>query len=153
MTKERKLTGWHALGIFGGSFAIIIGVNIALAYSAVKTFPGLEVKNSYIASQTFNERKAAQESLGWTVAARIEQDMVVLSITDENGNPVQVGKLEATVGRPTNVTEDREPAFRFTGRDYVAYEQLNPGNWDLWLKATSLDGTPFEQRLQMSVGG
>ena len=69
MGKERKLTGKHVLMIFAGAFGVIISVNLVLAYSAIKTFPGLEVKNSYVASQTFNERKAAQEALGWNVSA------------------------------------------------------------------------------------
>ncbi|WP_206080310.1 FixH family protein [Pacificoceanicola onchidii] len=151
--KERKLTGWHVLAIFVGAFGIIIGVNLALAYNAVKTFPGLEVKNSYIASQTFNDRKEAQEALGWDIAATLDGDMLLLSITDENGRPVQAGKLEAKVGRPTNVKEDITPEFSYNGRAYVAYVDLRPGNWDVWLKAVSLDGTEFQQRLTMTIGG
>ena len=53
---ERKFTGKHALAVFVGAFGVIIAVNLVLAYNAVKTFPGLEVKNSYVASQEFNER-------------------------------------------------------------------------------------------------
>jgi len=67
---ERQLTGRHVLMIFVGAFTVIIGVNIALAYNAVRTFPGLEVKNSYVASQEFNTRRAAQVALGWTVDLR-----------------------------------------------------------------------------------
>ena len=64
MTREFKLTGWHVLAIFVGAFGVIIGVNVALAWNAVATFPGLEVDNSYIASQTFDDRREAQEALG-----------------------------------------------------------------------------------------
>ena len=66
--KDFKLTGWHVLGIFGGAFGVIIGVNIALAVNAVSTFPGLEVANSYVASQTFDKRRAAQDKAGWKPA-------------------------------------------------------------------------------------
>lgn len=149
--KEFRLTGWHAFGIFGGAFAVIIGVNVALAVNAVSTFPGLEVDNSYVASQTFNARRAAQEALGWTVEARLEEDRLVLAITDAEGRPVEAETLAARVGRPTNVSEDRDPEFTFDGRAYVAHEVLRPGNWDIWLKATARDGTPFEQRLQVTV--
>ncbi|MBS0125287.1 FixH family protein [Thetidibacter halocola] len=151
MTREFKLTGWHVLGIFGGAFAVIIGVNVLLAVSAVRTFPGLEVKNSYVASQTFDTRRAAQLALGWQVAARLEEGRLMLSITDAEGRPVQAGTLKATVGRPTNTSEDRVPDFAYDGTAYVAREDLRPGNWDIWLQATALDGTPFEQRLQISV--
>lgn len=149
--KAFTLKGWHVLGIFVGAFAVIIAVNLTLAFNAVSTFPGLEVANSYVASQTFDKRRAAQESLGWDVAARLEEDMLILSITDADGRPVQASRLHAKVGRPTNVSEDREPEFAFNGRAYVAYETLRPGNWDVWLTATALNGTPFQQRLEMTV--
>jgi len=68
MMAERKLTGRHVLLIFVAAFGVIISVNLVLAYSAVNTFPGLEVRNSYVASQTFNDRKAAQEALGLSEA-------------------------------------------------------------------------------------
>lgn len=149
--KEFRLTGWHALGIFGGAFAVIIGVNVALAVNAVKTFPGLEVSNSYVASQTFNARRAAQVALGWTVTARLEEGHLILSITDADGHPVQAAHLEAKVGRPTNVSDDRDPVFTFDGRDYVTQTDLRPGNWDVWLTATAANGTVFEQRLELTV--
>lgn len=153
MTRERKLTGWHALAIFVGAFTVIIGANLVLAFSAVKTFPGLETKNSYVASQTFDQRRAAQEALGWAVEARYTGGLLILSITDENGRPVQVGKLEATLGRPTNVKEDSTPDFAFDGRAYVARESLHPGNWNIRMNATALDGTTFEQRVVFHVKG
>lgn len=149
--KEFTLKGWHVLSIFCGAFGVIIAVNLTLAVNAVSTFPGLEVANSYIASQTFDKRRAAQESLDWTVEARLEEDMLILSITDEEGRPVQAGKLTAKVGRPTIDDQDRVPEFAFNGHAYVAYETLRPGNWDVWLDATALNGIRFEQRLQMTV--
>ena len=47
----RELTGGKVLAITVSAFAIIIGVNVLLAFKAVSTFPGLEVENSYVASQ------------------------------------------------------------------------------------------------------
>ena len=65
----RKLTGWHVLAIFTAAFGVIIGVNLTLAFNAVATFPGLETGNSYVASQSFDARRDAQQALGWTVTA------------------------------------------------------------------------------------
>ena len=61
---ERQFTGKNALAVFVVAFGVIITVNLVLAYSAVKTFPGLEVKNSYVASQEFNERLQEHQALG-----------------------------------------------------------------------------------------
>lgn len=146
MMREGKLTGWHVLMIFGSGFAVIISVNLLLAYSAIRTFPGLEVSNSYVASQEFNARKAAQEGLGWTVVAEHENGILRLRITDTQG-PVEVARLETTVGRATHVLEDQTPAFTFDGEAYVAAVALADGNWNIRMKAWDDTGTLFEQRV------
>ena len=153
MTREFKLTGWHVLAIFVGAFGVIIGVNVALAWNAVATFPGLEVDNSYIASQTFDDRREAQEALGWTVEASHDGERLVLAITDAKGYPVQPKMLTAKVGRTTTVRDDRTPDFRFDGRAYLAADNLAPGYWNIWLEAEAFDGTTFQQRLELYVKG
>ncbi|MBO9474511.1 FixH family protein [Shimia sp. R10_1] len=148
---EKKFTGWHAAMIFVGAFGVIIAVNLVLAFSAVKTFPGLEVKNSYVASQEFDVRRTAQEALGWSVSARATGGLLILTVNDETGRPVQVSNLHAVLGRATHVKDDREPNFQFDGQAYVAREELAPGNWNIRMKATALDGTAFEQRVVLIV--
>lgn len=147
MNGERRLTGRHVFAIFASAFAVIIGVNLALAYNAVATFPGLEVENSYVASQTFNKRKAEQESLGWSVDASATDDEVMLSITDVNGAPVEVASLDAVLGRATEVKDDFKPDFQFNGQVYVAPAKLAPGNWNIRMTATDASGTRFQQRV------
>lgn len=144
---ERKITGKHVFLIFFSAFAVIIGVNLVLAYSAVKTFPGLEVKNSYVASQTFNDRKAAQEALGWDISAHHKAGILTLGITDPQGAPVEVADLKATVGRATHVKDDVAPDFIFNGSAYVAPVDLGDGNWNIRMIALADDGTEFKQRV------
>ncbi|MCV6585210.1 MAG: FixH family protein [Marinibacterium sp.] len=147
----REFTGKHALMVFGGAFSVIIAVNIALAVNAVRTFPGLETKNSYVASQEFNTRRDAQTALGWTVRADAADGQVVLRITDADGKAVQVAHLDAVLGRATHVKDDMSPDFRFDGRAYVARADLGPGNWNIRMNATAVDGTPFEQRVVLHI--
>ena len=59
----KPLTGRKVLAIAIISFGAIIAANLTLAYSAVQSFPGIEVKNGHIASQTFERDRAAQERL------------------------------------------------------------------------------------------
>ncbi|WP_371225557.1 FixH family protein [Roseovarius sp. 2305UL8-3] len=143
----RELTGKHVLIGFVAAFGVIIAVNLVLAYSAVKTFPGLEVKNSYVASQQFDERRDAQMSLGWTVRASHSGGLLSLSITDEAGRPVEVAGLDATVGRATHVYDDVSPEFQFDGTHYYAPVPLGDGNWNIRMEAKAKDGTEFRQRV------
>lgn len=150
--KPREITGKHVLIGTVSAFSVIIGVNIFMAVSAVRTFPGLEVKNSYVASQTFDVEKQAQLSLGWQVSAKQEGDLFRLQIRDANGAPVQVSDLSGTLGRPTSVTDDQTPVFTFDGTDYVADTGALPaGNWNFRMSATAEDGTPFKQRVVFYV--
>lgn len=150
---ERRFTGWHMAAICIGAFGVIIAVNLLLAFSAVRTFPGVEVKNSYVASQEFDTRRDAQEALGWTVRAEAAGGLVVLSITDDTGAPVMVGDLQATLGRATHVKADMTPEFRFDGRAYVARAELGDGNWNIRMTARAEDGTAFQQRVVLHVKG
>ena len=140
-----EITGKHVLIGFVAAFAVIIGVNLVLAVSAVRTFPGLEVKNGYIASQTFDERKAAQEALGWTISAHHADGLLTLTITDKSGEPVRAAKLDATVGRATHVADDVTPDFRYDGRAYVAPVDLGDGNWNIRMEAIADDGTLIKE--------
>lgn len=143
----RELTGRHVAMIFIGGFSVIIGVNIALAVSAVRTFPGLEVKNSYIASQDFEDRRDAQDALGWTVEASIDASGVTLLIEDAIG-PLAPEITRATLGRATHVGEDRDLVFAFDGTElHAPAEGLAAGNWNLRLEAVAEDGTVFQRRI------
>lgn len=147
MTETRKITGWHVFFGFAAAFSVIIAVNLVLAFSAVRTFPGLETKNSYIASQSFDDRRDAQEALGWSVEAMHSAGILELKITDADGQPVEVAALEATVGRATHVKDDVTPAFRFDGTAYFATVPLGAGNWNIRMLAKAENGTVFQQRV------
>lgn len=148
-----ELTGKHVFAITASAFAVIIGVNLVLAVKAVSTFPGLEVKNSYVASQGFNDRKAAQEALGWTLTPAYDQGRITLAFTDSAGLPVQVENLQVLVGRTTEASNDSFPAFALEGDRYAADLPLAKGKWMVKVTATSPDGTLFEQRSELFVRG
>jgi len=151
MSEEKKITGRHVALIFAGCFSVIIAVNLSLAYNAVKTFPGLEVKNSYVASQHFDRDRDAQQALGWTVRAEAVRGQVALEVTRADGAPVELARLDATLGRATHVRDDQSPQFVFDGTRYVAPAELAPGNWNVRLVAEAADGTLFRQRVILHI--
>lgn len=152
---EFELTGKHVLAIVVSAFAVIIGVNLFMAYSAVGTFPGLETKNSYVASQQFDTLRAAQEALGWDVKAEIDGEQLVVDIRDADGQPVEVLRIGGIFGRATHVKDDQEPAFSqsSTGAYVATVGDLDGGYWNFRMEATAKDGTPFQQLIQIYRSG
>lgn len=143
---SREITGWHVFAGFALAFSTIIAVNLTLAFNAVRTFPGLEVGNSYVASQSFDADRDAQEALGWQVSAQIAGDTLRLFITRDGTAQVPVIE-QATFGRATSVARDQELAFTFDGTAFTAPVTAGAGNWNLRLKARAGDGTLFQQRI------
>ncbi len=146
-----ELKGWHVLAIFLGFFGTVIGVNVFMASKAVGTFPGVEAKNGFVASQSFQERRAAQEALGWSVGARLSGGVLEVAFTDAAGAPVEVASMEAIVGRPTHVNADQEPEFTYRRGVFATPMVLADGNWDVRLVAVSPDGTEFRQRVSVVI--
>lgn len=141
-----EIKGWHVFAIFAGAFSIIVAVNLTLAYQAVRTFPGLEVRNSYVASQSFDKDRAAQLALGWVVTAELSGQTLSLFIA-ENGVPMAPQVEDATFGRATNVQFDEAPDFVFDGQAMRAQVIGGAGNWNLRVRLRSADGTLFQQRI------
>jgi len=141
-----EIKGWHVFATFFTAFAIIVAVNLTLAYNAIRTFPGLEVKNSYVASQVFDTDRTAQLALNWDVSAKLVGDDLTLTVV-ENGSAISPKINSAIFGRATNVSQDQFPEFTFDGTTLRAKVSGGLGNWNLRLKATSSDGTLFQQRI------
>ena len=149
MTKE--ITGRHVLVTTVLAFSVIIGVNFTLAFKAVGTFPGLEVKNSYVASQSFEERRSAQDALGWSVDAKYSDGEVAIYFTDQSGDVVVPQNIQADVGRSTVARDDRTLELVRKGSALVGATELTRGAWIIKLTATSDSGVEFSKRLDLWV--
>ncbi|MGL1921279.1 MAG: FixH family protein [Hyphomicrobiales bacterium] len=89
--KQFKLTGWHFLFMMLGFFATIIMVNIVFVTSALDAFSGLVVKNSYVASQFYNEKieqAEKQKSLGWQLDLLVNDQGVDFILLDKQNKPI-----------------------------------------------------------------
>lgn len=148
----RELTGRHVLVITLAAFGVIIGVNMVMAFLAVGSFPGLEVPNSYVASQQFDRERQAQDSLGWTVQASHDGTELVIRILDGQGAHPVLRDFTATVGRPTHQRSDVTPEFQVAGGVWRAPLMLEPGAWTIHVQAMSPDGIAFRQRLDHYAG-
>lgn len=149
----RKITGWHVLAIFVAFFGVTIAVNVTLAWQAIATFPGLEVTNGYVASQSFDRDRTAQQALGWQLDTGYDPEnrILRLSFSDAAGRPVEVQDLAVLVGRTTESRHDMRPDFVLKAGSYVARADLALGKWMMAVEATAADGTRFRQRIDLHV--
>ncbi len=148
MTREIK--GWHVFAGFAVAFGTIIAVNLTLAFNAIATFPGLETKNSYVASQSFEADRAAQNALDWTLKASADRTTLRLAFSDNSG-PVRPEISQAILGRATHTGEDQIPIFEFDGEAFSAPVSLQAGNWNLRLEARAENGAMFRRRIVLRV--
>lgn len=152
-TSEFRITGRKVLGFTVAAFSVIIGVNLLMAYQAITTFPGLEVSNSYVASQTFDAERSAQLALGWTLAPEYDAKAkeLRLAFTDKAGYPAEVSSLSVLVGRTTEARQDVRPDFVRESGVFVAQVELPMGKWMMQVEAVAPDGTAFRQRINLTV--
>lgn len=148
-----ELTGKHVLAISVAFFGVIIAVNVVMAVKAVSTFPGLEVENSYVASQTWDAEMAAQKALGWSLAEDYDEasQELRLTFTDKTGAKVQVNGLTVLVGRTTEEKDDKYPTFTREAGIYVAKLPLTKGKWMMHVEAHAQDGTLYRRRIDLMV--
>ncbi len=147
--KPKEITGRHVAMAFCGAFSVIIGVNLALAYSAVGTFPGLETRAPYNESLTFEARRKAQMRLNWTSAVSYDAGQVTLTLTELNGNTVVTPNVLMVIRHATSKKYDQDVELHFDGHNYIGQIDLEPGNWQARISATALDGTKFRRTLSL----
>lgn len=147
------LRGWHVLAMVCGFFAVVIGVDGAFAYLALKTHPGQVSVTPYEDGLLYNRHIAqmtAQDRLGWRAAAATEPGRVVVEFRDRADRPLSGLAITGKLERPA--TEAGRITTRFVETAPGRYEaQLGQvhGAWDLTAKARDAHGAMFlaERRL------
>ena len=149
----KPLTGRKVLAIAVCAFGAIIAANLTLAFSAIESFPGVEVKNGYIASQSFERERAAQERLGWRTEARYERGVLNVVVLAGDGTPAPIEDVIFRLGRPTTEAQDLTPALVEGGAGWTASLDLAPGPWRLDVVGHAPDGVRFRQHLSFRSKG
>lgn len=129
----REFTGRHMAIIMVLFFGTITAVNIYMATSASRSWTGLVVKNSYVASQKFNDnaKKARkQNALGYKGALSYSQGKLNFAVTDKKQMPASLSNIRIKLGRPTHVLRDTEVALAREKKGvFSAPHRLDDGSW------------------------
>lgn len=142
--QTRELTGRKVLIIAVAAFGVILAANLTMMFAATGTFPGVVVKNSYVASQGWNRRTEAQRALGWRAEAAIEDGALAVRLSDADGAPVEGVSVTAVIGRPASQAEDRSLALTGDAGIYRAPVTLEPGRWRVEIRGVDAEGRSFE---------
>ena len=154
-----EVRGWHVLATLLGFFAIVIAVNVGFAVIAVRSFPGEDVRRSYLQGLAYNDTIAArraQAALGWNARARIEGEAAAASIVVElrsrTDEPINSATVTGDLRWPTDARRDRALEFKRVGEGrYRALAGALPqGRWQLRANAADASGgaLDFESELR-----
>lgn len=130
----KNFTGKHMFLILFAGFGVVMAVNFGMAALASRSFSGVVVENSYVASQEFNQWLDAaekQEALGWdAVISRHGSGHLVV---ETSGVPTGA-RVSAELRRPLG--ENDSTTFELSedeGGRFRSDDALPAGRWTVRL--------------------
>lgn len=150
-------TGWHMLLVMVLFFGTIISVNMFMAWNAVRTWSGLVVPNTYVASQQFNGKVEEAKRLA---ASGIEGDLVIKDgrityhVVDAKGAAIVADDIKATFKRPVDEREDFTLDLAPAGEGrFIADRDVPAGQWVIDISTMHGGTKVFHQTLRTVVAG
>jgi nitrogen fixation protein FixH len=140
----RPITGRFVLIAFVSFFGVIAAVNGVMMTLAIRTMPGLDVKNGYVASQAMNGEILAmrqQTERGWKadIAVQLKSGSapVNITLTDRDGAPVTGLDVKVRLAHPALVRADHVAAMTEArpGQYTAEWPDIAPGAWTIVVEA------------------
>jgi nitrogen fixation protein FixH len=131
MRATKRFTGRHAAMALIAFFGVVIAVNITMAMFATRTFGGVVVENSYVASQQYNRWLAAaerQRNLGWNISTSIDDARRVTV-----GLDLQGAEIRGFARHPLGGERDVPLSFVVTEGGFRSAVPLPAGRWNIHL--------------------
>lgn len=157
VTKPLRLNGYHVAAMFVAFFGVIIAVNFTMAWFASSSWTGLVVKNSYVASQNYNEKIATaktQKAMGWHTDFTYADNQLTLSVRDKDSQPIFFEKLNLVIGTPVSENKDKHLVLDQDNTGlYHANIKLTEGVWAYQLLAEGKNPYRFEGRFLVNKKG
>jgi nitrogen fixation protein FixH len=155
--EPRGFTGWHMLGVMALFFGTIISVNLVMAWNASRSWSGLVVQNSYVASQQFNGKVAESRAFAASgIKGRLmaEPGFIRYVLTRRGGSEGRVDKVVAVFKRPVEEHEDVRIVLERAGNGlFVAAGDLKPGQWIADVTAMAGEEIVYRQAIRFIAPG
>lgn len=128
-----RFTGWHMLAIMIAFFGVVIGVNAVMATDAIRTFGGLVVENSYVATTHYNRWLAEgrqQEREGWQATPTADGTGAVSLHLSRAGQSIDGASVSIIANHPVGLVAQRSLRLHAMGNGvYRSEERLPHGRW------------------------
>lgn len=156
--QPKEFTGRHMLIIMILFFGVIIAVNFTMATLAHTSWSGLVVKNSYVASQQFNEKVTAartQDALGWTPVLNFKPNLISFQMLGKSGEVILLEQVKMVLRHPVGEHSDlRLSLIRQADGSFSSSEAISDGVWIVETTAqTNQHPDHFTTRKLVIVGG
>lgn len=149
-----EFTGAHMAAVIFAFFGVIIAVNLVMAWHASRSWTGLIVRNSYVASQHFNETVEAirtQRARGWQQQFELGNGSVSVRLTDAAGSPLRMQSAAVTFRRAAHERDDHTVALdRTADGSYSAPHAIADGIWVVEIDA-DLGGEAWRDSFRIRV--
>lgn len=144
ISSKKTLTGWHVLAILIGFFGVMFAVNGVFLYHAITSFPGEDVKKSYVQGLNYNDTLAAraqQAERGWTAQVGLNGKTLIFRLSDAQeaalSGQLVIGELRRRVTR----ADDQLISFQAApnGEYSADASDLQAGQWDVRIRVLDPD--------------
>jgi nitrogen fixation protein FixH len=153
--EPRPITGRFVLITFIAFFSTIAAVNGVMMTLAIRTMPGLDVKNGYVASQAMNGEISAmrqQAERGWkadiVVQLRSGSAPLAVRLRDRDGVPVTGLDVKARLAHPAVTRADHTATMTEASPGHYTAEWpgILPGAWTIVVEADRGNERVFASR-------
>jgi nitrogen fixation protein FixH len=139
-----EIRGVHVLWAMLAFFGAVIAVNVGFVVAAIESFPGEDVRRSYLQGLAYNDTLAerrTQAAQGWRASATLdaaeEGALLEVIMRDADGAPIDGLETEGVLRWPS--AERFDHALRFEpageGRYVARLGALHAGRWILRARA------------------
>ena len=152
----KELKGRHVLFIMLGFFGVMFAVNGVFLFHAITSFPGEDIKKSYLQGLTYNDtltERAAHADLGWQAEAGVRDGQVILRLRDAEDQPLSNQLVIGEMRRLATDQDDQILTFqpKLSGEYIARTERLSAGQWLLRVSVLTADGEGVLFRVEKTL--
>ena len=151
----QPFTGRHMALILVSFFAVVVGVNVTMAVLARKSWTGLVVQNSYVASQHFNaetKKRLAMLAKGFRMEIAVRAGSVSVTLNDKAGLALPLRTASMTLVRSDWAVNDTSIAMQCRDSLCSSVTVLSPGIWKGEAVLDVVDFGEWRQPIEILVG-